>query len=318
MMVNAKPYRIKSITEAHRLRGLTKPEHPLISVINEPIGELASDIPKSFVTDLYSIVLKSNAGSNFKIKYGQQDYDFDEGVMSFMSPGQVFGIEPDRQGTGIDIQQIKPNPDEWVLLVHPDFLWNTTLARKIRQYEFFNYSVNEALFLSEKEEKYILGIFENIRQEYRSSIDKFTQEIIITQIESLLAYAERFYTRQFITRKITNHHLLDRLEASLITYFNSAELANKGFPTVKFISDELHVSPNYLSGILKVLTGRSTQQHIQDKIIEIAKEKLSTSDLTVSQIAYQLGFGYPQSFIKLFKTRTLQTPLEYRQTFNQQ
>lgn len=183
-------------------------------------------------------------------------------------------------------------------------------------YKFFNYSVNEALFLSEKEEKLISGIFENIRQEYRSSIDKFTEEIIITQIESLLAYAERFYTRQFITRKTTNHQLLDNLEASLIAYFNSADLAKKGFPTVKFISDELHVSPNYLSGLLKVLTERSTQQHIQDKIIDIAKEKLSTSNLSVSEITYELGFGYPQSFIKLFKTKTHLTSLEYRQSFN--
>jgi len=212
-MANVKPFRIKSISEAHRLRGLHKPEHPLISVINEPIGDLPVSLPKSFATDLYSIVLKSNAGSHFKMKYGQQEYDFDEGVMSFMSPGQVFGIELDRHESGIEIQQVKTKPGEWVLLIHPDFLWNTTLARKIRQYEFFNYSVNEALFLSEKEENLITGIFENIRQEYRSSIDKFTQEIIITQLESLLAYAERFYTRQFITRKITNHQLLNRLEA---------------------------------------------------------------------------------------------------------
>ena len=316
MMASVKPFIIKSITEAHRLRGMSKPEHPLISVINESIGELPVDMPKSFVTDLYSIVLKSKTGSHYKIKYGQQDYDFDEGVMSFMSPGQVFGIEPGRQDKGISVEQIKAKPGEWVLLIHPDFLWNTTLASKIRRYEFFNYSVNEALFLSEKEEKLITGIFENIRQEYRSNIDKFTEEIIITQIESLLAYAERFYTRQFITRKITSHQLLNRLEGLLIAYFKNEDLMKRGFPTVKFISDELHVSPNYLSGLLKVLTGKSTQQHIQDKIIEIAKEKLSTSDLSINEIAYQLGFGYPQSFIKMFKNKTRLTPLEYRQSFN--
>jgi AraC family transcriptional activator of pobA len=315
-MAGVKPFTIKSISEAHRLRGLPKPEHPLISVINEPIRDLPDNLPKNFVTDLYSIVLKRNAGNHFKIRYGQQEYDFDEGVMSFMSPGQVFGIELDPQGNGIDAQQVKTKPAEWVLLVHPDFLWNTTLAQKIRQYEFFNYSVNEALFLSEKEENLITGIFENIRQEYRSSIDKFTQEIIITQLESLLVYAERFYTRQFITRKVTNHRLLNRLEALLTAYFNSEGLLKKGFPTVKFISDELHVSPNYLSGLLKMLTGRSTQEHIQDKIIEIAKEKLSTSDLSISEIAYELGFGYPQSFNKLFKNKTQLTPLQYRQSFN--
>jgi len=315
-MGNVKPYRIKSITEAHRLRGLPKPEHPLISVINEPIGDFPPNVPKSFVTDLYSIVLKSNAGSNFKIKYGQQDYDFDEGVMSFMSPGQVFGFEPDHLDKGSNNAQDKSNSGEWVLLVHPDFLWNTALASKIKQYEFFNYSVNEALFLSEKEEKLIVGIFENIRQEYCSSIDKFTQEIIITQLESLLVYAERFYTRQFITRRVTNHQLLNRLESLLSAYFKNENLMKKGFPTVKFISNELNISPNYLSGLLKVLTGRSTQEHVQDKIIELAKEKLSTSNLTVSEIAYELGFGYPQSFIKLFKTKTQLTPLQYRYSFN--
>jgi AraC family transcriptional activator of pobA len=315
-MAGVKPFTIKSISEAHRLRGLPKPEHPLISVINEPIRDLPDNLPKTFVTDLYSIVLKRNAGSHFKMRYGQQEYDFDEGVMSFMSPGQVFGIELDPQGNGIDVQQVRTKPAEWVLLVHPDFLWNTTLAQKIRQYEFFNYSVNEALFLSEKEENLITGILENIRQEYRSSIDKFTQEIIITQLESLLVYAERFYTRQFITRKVTNHRLLNRLEALLTAYFNSEDLVKKGFPTVKFISDELHVSPNYLSGLLKMLTGRSTQEHIQDKIIEIAKGKLSTSDLSISEIAYELGFGYPQSFNKLFKNKTQLTPLQYRQSFN--
>jgi AraC-like DNA-binding protein len=203
-----------------------------------------------------------------------------------------------------------------MLLVHPDFLWNTPLAKTIKQYEYFDYSVNEALFLSEKEETTVTGIIQNIEQEYRSNIDKFSQDIIIAQIELLLRYAERFYQRQFITRKITNHKLLDRLEDILADYFNSDALAKKGLPTVQYIAGELNVSPNYLSSLLKVLTGQSTQQHIHNRLIEKAKEKLSTTDLTVSEIAYELGFEHSQSFSKLFKSKTSLSPLQFRESFN--
>ena len=202
------------------------------------------------------------------------------------------------------------------MLVHPDFLWNTPLAKTIKQYEYFSYSVNEALHLSEKEEAMIIGIMRNVEQEYHSNIDKFSQDVIIAQLELLLTYAERFYQRQFITRKITNHRILNRLEDILTEYFNSDVLVKKGLPTVQYIAETLNVSPNYLSGLLKVLTGQSTQQHIHDKLIEKAKEKLSTTDLSVSEIAYELGFEYPQSFSKLFKTKTNLSPLEFRQSFN--
>ena len=242
------------------------------------------------------------------MKYGQQEYDFDEGVMFFMAPGQVFSIEVKNHSTS--------KRSGWILFLHPDFLWNTYLAKTIRQYEYFDYSVNEALFLSEKEEVTINNIIQNIQREYHSNIDKFSQQIIISQIEVMLNYAERFYHRQFITRKITNHKILDRLENILTDYFNSEDLLKNGLPTVQYISEALHVSPNYLSGLLKTLTGQSTQQHIHDKLIEKAKEKLSTTDLSVSEIAYELGFGYPQSFSKLFKTKTNFSPLEFRQSFN--
>src|SRR4051794_19514738 len=197
-MANTRPLRIKTISEFHQLRELPKPEHPLISVINiESLKHLPEDSPTSWILDFYSIALKRNFGA--KIKYGQQEYDFDEGIMFFISPGQVFGIEPNRNKA---LQQ-----SGWMLLVHPDFLWNTPLARTINQYEYFDYSVNEALFLSEKEEATIITIIQNIEQEYRSNIDKYSQNIIIAQLELLLTYAERFYQRQFITRKITNHKI---------------------------------------------------------------------------------------------------------------
>jgi len=306
-MANTKPLRIKTISEYHRLMRLPKPEHPLISVINfESIKHLPFNKTVSVVFDFYSISLKRNF--NAKMKYGQQQYDFDEGIMFFMSPGQVFGIE---LGKGEELRH-----SGWMLLIHPDFLWNTALAKTIKKYDFFDYSVNEALFLSEKEEAISIGIMQNVQQEYHSNIDKFSQDIIIAQLELLLNYGDRFYHRQFITRKITNHALLDRLEDLLNDYFNGDALAKQGLPTVQYIAEALSVSPGYLSGSLKALTGQSTQQHIHDKLIEKAKAKLSTTALSVSEIAYGLGFEHPQSFSKLFKTKTKLSPLEFRHSFN--
>jgi AraC family transcriptional regulator, transcriptional activator of pobA len=306
-MPNTQPHRIKTISEYHQVMQLPKPEHPLVSVINlESIKPLPGHEPINLVFDFYSISLKRNF--NAKIKYGQLAYDFDEGVMFFIAPGQVFSIE-------IDQESILKRSG-WLLLVHPDFLWNTPLGSTIRRYEYFSYSVHEALFLSEKEETTIISIMQNIRQEYQSNIDKFSQDLMIAQLELLLTYSERFYHRQFITRKIINHKILDRLENLLTEYFNGDGLLNKGLPTVQWVAERLNVSPNYLSGLLKVLTGQSTQQHIHDKLIEKAKEKLSTTDLSVSEIAYELGFEHPQSFSKLFKTKTNLSPLAFRQSFN--
>jgi AraC family transcriptional activator of pobA len=306
-MASIQPHRIKTISEYHQAMGLPKPEHPLITVINfESIKQLPANRPISLIFDFYSISLKRNF--NAKLKYGQQQYDFDEGIMFFMSPGQVFGIELNKD------EELRHSG--WMLLVHPDFFWNTSLTKTIKRYDFFDYSVNEALFLSEKEEATIIGIMQNIQQEYHSNIDKFSQDIIISQMELMLNYADRFYHRQFITRKITNHYILNRLEDILTEYFNSDTLAKKGLPTVAYVADTLNVSPGYLSGLLKMLTGQSTQHHIHDKLIEKAKEKLSITDLSVSEIAYELGFEHSQSFSKLFKTKTNVSPLEFRQSFN--
>jgi AraC family transcriptional activator of pobA len=306
-MAGMQPLRVKTISEYHRLMELPKPEHPLISVIDlGALKPLHSDEPISLVFDFYSISLKRDF--NARIKYGQQEYDFDQGIMFFISPGQVFRIEFEK---GSVLKR-----SGWLLLVHPDFLWNAPLATTIKQYEYFGYSVNEALFLSEKEEATITGILQNIQQEYHSNIDKFSQGIIIAQLELLLSYSERFYQRQFITRRISNHKTLTRLEEVLTEYFNSDALAEKGLPTVQYIAQTLNISPGYLSGLLRVLTGQSTQQHIHDKLIEKAKEKLSTTDLSVGEIAYQLGFVHSQSFSKMFKAKTNLSPLEFRQSFN--
>lgn len=302
------PYRIKTISQFHKFRNQPQPVHPLISVIDVSVAKhLNDDEPKSIVFDFYTIALKTVR--NAKMKYGQQLYDFDSGMMSFSSPGQVISVELEK---GKLLEQ-----SGWLLLVHPDFLWNTPLAKKIKQYEFFNYAVNEALFVSENEKAIMTGIIQNIKKENHRSIDKFTQEIIVAQLEALLAYSDRFYQRQFITRGAANHQILDRLNDLLNACFNDEEAMRKsGLPTVAFVAGQLNVSPHYLSGLLRSLTGLNTQQHIHMKLIDKAKELLSTTSMTVSEIAYALGFEQIQSFSKLFKTKTNLSPLGFRQSFN--
>jgi AraC-like DNA-binding protein len=305
-MPNTQPHRFKTISEFQRFRKLPQPEHPLISVINL---ELIKHLPAgetSLVFDFYSIALKRNF--NARMKYGQQECDFDEGIMFFMAPGQVFRIEAAKNSL--------LQPSGWMLLVHPDFLWNTALAKTIKQYEYFDYSVNEALFLSAKEETTIAGIMQSIQQEYHSNIDKFSQDVMVSQIELLLNYSNRFYHRQFITRKTASSDLLVKLEDLLTEYFDRQNSSHSGLPTVKYVSEQLNVSPNYLSDMLRTLTGQNTQQHIHNKLIEKAKEALTTTSLSVGEIAYRLGFEHPQSFNKLFKNKTRVSPLEFRNSFN--
>lgn len=307
-MNNHQLFRFHTITEYHRAAGLPNPAHPLISLvqmddINWPLAEGSF----SLIYDFYSISMKRV--KNTKFKYGQQASDFDEGVLFFMSPGQVFGME-------IEKGSVMHRPEGWMILIHPDFLWNTPLAKTIKQYEFFNYSVHEALYLSDKEETMLTTIAQNIEQEYNANIDRFSQSVIIAQLELLLTYSERFYQRQFITRKITSHEILTKLEDLLTNYFNSGALAQKGLPSVAYIAENLNISPGYLSGLLKSLTGQNTQQHLHNKLIDLAKEKLSTTNLSISEIAYELGFEHLQSFSKLFKTKTSFSPMEFRHSFN--
>src|SRR5690606_7764091 len=303
-MANNTLRRIETISTHHKVMRLPNPEHPLISVIDYNTITLPCQSQVSFVFDFYAILLDRNFKG--KMKYGQQQCDFDEGVLFLMSPNQVFEV---------DVEEMT-NRSGWLLLVHADFLWNTHLAKTIKQYGFFDYSISETLFLSDKEETAIVSILQNIAHEYQTNIDKFSQPVIIAQLELLLTYADRFYQRQFITRQKSNHQILNRLEELLANYFNSDDLISKGLPTVQHIAEQLNVSPKYLSSLLRVLTGQNTQQHIHDKLIEKAKEKLSTTNLTVSEIAYELGFEHLQSFSKLFKTKTQLSPLQFRQSFN--
>jgi AraC family transcriptional activator of pobA len=288
--------------------GAPAPEHPLMSIIKFDEFKISGS-RESFqvIFDFYIISFKCVKG--VKYKYGQRYYDFDnDGVLYFVAPNQVIQFEFEYESY--------EKPSGWVLLIHPDFLWNTSLANMSEKYDFFDYSLNEALFLSEKEKITLNGIAKNIEQEYHSNVDNFSKQIIITHTENLLSYSNRFYNRQFITREKANHKVLEGLEKLLANYFSDKDLAGKGLPTVQYLANKLNISPKYLSRLLKSLTGQNTQQYIHEKLILKAKEILTTTNLTISEIAYQLGFEYPQSFSKLFKSKTNMTPIEYRQSYN--
>jgi len=299
------PYPIQSITELHHLLALPKPEHPLVSVVNLDQVTCFSDTSlKSVLYNFYSVCIKKDFTG--KMKYGQNYYDFDEGTMTFFSPGQV---------TATDITK-NPTVKGWWLIFHPDFIQNYPLSKTIKDYGYFSYAVNEALHLSDKEETLITGIMQHIHQEYQSPIDAHSQSVMVSHIDLLLTYCNRFYSRQFITRRHINNDLLSSLEALLTDYFASGKVQEMGLPTVQYVSSQLNLSPNYLSDLLRSLTGQSTQQHIHDKLIEKAREMLTTTSLSVSEVAYELGFEYPQSFSKLFKSKTSLSPVAFRQSFN--
>lgn len=302
-MKKEEPYKFTSISDLHRVLGLPKPLHPLVSLVdNAAISIEKQNLPSSFLLDFYKVSYKK--GLNGKMRYGQHYYDFDEGGLVFTSPNQLLAVTDDTQYYG------------YSLLFHSDFIRNYPLGKTIKNLGFFSYSVHEALYLSDKERAIIVNVLSNIGEELQSPIDEFSQDVIITQIELLLNYSNRFYKRQFLTRKAVSNDLLTQLEDILNNYFNTDTPSVKGLPTVQYLADQLNVSSHYLSDMLRTLTGQNAQQHIHQKLIEKAKEVLATSTLSVAQIAFQLGFEHPQSFNKLFKKKTSQSPLEFRQSFN--
>jgi len=300
--------RFTTISEFHEFAQLPKPQHPLLSVVDVgAVPHRDGEEPASMVFDFYSISVKRMR--NVRVKYGQHSFDFNEGIMSFMAPGQVFSIAVADPAEAVE-------KSGWVVYLHPDFLWNTPLAKTIQQYDFWDYSLKENLFLSAAEEATILNLIFAIRQEYAAALDRFSKPIIVAQVESLLQYADRFYHRQFLTREKANHEVLERLETLLQAYFDSHNLLERGLPTVHYVADCLHLSPKYLGNLLRVVTGQNTQQHIHARLIAKAKEKLSTTTLTISEIAYELGFEHLPSFSKLFKAKTNLSPQEFRASFN--
>ncbi|GGH63722.1 AraC-like DNA-binding protein [Filimonas zeae] len=299
-------HNLSTIGEAHRFFGLAKPQHPLISINVTSCCQIQTTLPPGpHVLGFYKISYKRSSGS---VKYGQGHYDFEEGSLLFAAPNQVIG------GAGDDsAAQELPG---YTLLIHPDFLWNYPLGKKIRQYGFFSYAANEALYLSESERATIVSIFDMIQGELNSRIDDFSQDVVVSQLELLFNYASRFYKRQFITRKVVNNDLLQKLDDLLEVYFNKDVSLNQGLPTVQYLAEHVNLSPGYLSDMLRSLIGQNAQQYIHSKLIQKAKEQLSTTSLTVSEVAYQLGFEHSQSFSKLFKSKTNLSPLEFRKSFN--
>lgn len=302
---NRQPIIIESISELHRLLELPPPVHPLVSVVDmSKLPCVIDDHQRGIVYRFWSICTKKDFTG--KLRYGQTYYDFDQGTMTFFAPGQVTMPEltENLQLSG------------WWLLVHPDFLRHYPLGKRIAEYGYFSYAANEALHLSAKEDEMLTTMIHSIAREFDSGIDKFTQDVVVSQIELVLNYCNRFYDRQFITRKTASNGLLERMEALLEVWFGDTSGLKDGLPTVQQLASELAVSPGYLSDMLRATTGQSAQQHIHDKLIEHSKNLLSTTSLSVSEIAYRLGFSYPQSFNKFFKGKTELSPLEFRQTFN--
>ena len=294
---------IQSVSQFHKLLSLPEPRHPLVSVINlaESIF-LEDDVWKGFVNRFYCVALKRDAKG--KVRYGRQHYDYDNGVLSFTAPNQI---------QSLDLQTVECGSG-YLLIFHPDFLLNHSVATSISGYWFFSYAVNEALHLSAEEESSLIGILDRIDLECRH-IDRHTQEIILSQIELLLSYSNRYYKRQFITRKSSNNHILDKFEKLVNDFYTGDAAFNRGLLTVQDIADAMNLSPNYLSDFLRIHTGLNTQQHIHEKLIERAKEKLSTTSLSVSEIAFALGFEHPQSFSTLFKKKTSLSPVDFRKQF---
>ncbi|MGF1728842.1 helix-turn-helix domain-containing protein [Photobacterium kasasachensis] len=294
---------IKSVSETHQMLGLGKPRHPLVSVFNNDC--LNMDLSDAcYSSDLYIISMKE--GVTGKMSYGRSSYDFEEGTMVFMSPGQVM-TPAEAESTGDSGSYAG-----WTLIFHPDLIRKSQLGRKIGQYTFFSYDVNEALHLSEDEKQTLNELADKIRKEINQNIDRHTQHLIAGNIELLLDYCTRYYDRQFYTRTNASEDIVSAFEHLLIQYYNQDKALESGIPTVAYCGQQLGISPNYLSDLLKKETGRSARDHIHFFIIDRAKTQLLGTNQPISQIAYGLGFDYPAHFTKLFKKNTGVSPSQFR------
>lgn len=305
MKNNGKPHlHIDSLAELHKLLGFSKPKHPLFTVLQfKDFPAIELEDGTKLTADFYQITFKK--GCCNKIIYGQSEFDFDEGVLSFFAPKQTF----------VTNGEIIP-PQGFLILIHPDYIKGTSLQARIRSFSFFEYSITESLILSEEEEAFIEHVFMQIEKEAIRPIDKHSQDVIISSLELLLTYADRFHTRQFLTRKPKFNTLLAKFEKYLDDLIYTDAIPEHGVPNVTAIAAKFNLTPKYFSDLIRQHTGRSAQQHIHDKLIEAAKEKLSGTALSVSEIAFLLGFEHSQSFSRLFKLKTNVTPSEYRGTLN--
>ncbi|MTI31544.1 helix-turn-helix domain-containing protein [Xanthovirga aplysinae] len=294
--------KIKSISQLHEMLGYEKPKHPLVSIIDVSKLEIKEEmIGLRYSPDFYSISLK---GAHCGILYGRKHYDFEEGVLVFTAPNQVISAT----------EKYDPQGDKgWMLLFHPDLIRRSALGENMDNYSFFSYENHEALHLSEQEKKILSDCVERIRYEYEQRIDNHSQRVIVSSLELLLNYCSRFYERQFNTRSPQNKDIVVQVERLLKAYFNSGQLTEYGPPSIQYCADKVHLSPNYLSDLLKKETGRSAKDHINDFLVDKAKNMLINSNDSVSEIAYSLGFNYPHYFSRLFKTKTGLTPQKYRE-----
>jgi len=274
-------------------------KHPLISVVDFSKADPRQGSRMYF--GFYTVILKDVKCGD--LVYGRNTYDYQEGTLVFFSPGQVAGVN----SNGETFQ-----PKGWGLVFHPDFIHGTALGRHIQDYTFFGYQSNEALHLSDHERSIVLDCFSKIDYELDHAIDKHSKTLIATNIELFLNYCMRFYDRQFITRDHVHKGILEKFESLLNSYFGSDKPQNLGLPSVAWCADEMHLSPNYFGDLVKKETGRSAQEYIQAKLMDVAKEKIFDRNKSVSEVAYELGFKYPQHFTRLFKQRVGQTPNEYR------
>lgn len=294
--------KIDSVSQLHQMLGLKKPEHPLITVVDYARCTIKPEYYHvRMVTSFYLVSLKTPAPSS--LQYGREFYDFEDGSLIFMAPGQVFSLgESANEG----------NLKGWVLFFHPDLILPASLGQKIKGFGFFDYSVREALHVSDSEKERLDAIVESIQLEYRSKLDQQSHAVICTAIEQLLNYSQRFYSRQFITRQKQHLDLIAHFEKLVREYLDSSELAEKGVPQVDYFSAQLNLSSGYLSDLLKKETGKTVKEHLNLEIIDKAKLRLLNSNDTVNEIAYSLGFEYPQYFNRLFKAKVGMTPLAYR------
>ncbi len=289
--------KLNNISQYNTLRGV-ETLHPLVSVVDMSKANPTQSARIHF--GFYCVFLKEIKCGN--LKYGCNYYDYQEGTLVFVAPGQVLGVNSKEY-----IQ-----PKGWALLFHPDLIRGTSLGHNIKNYTFFSYEANEALHLSEKERQIVLDCLNKIDYELKQSIDKHSKTLIANNIELLLNYCMRFYDRQFITRSHVNTDILVKFERLLDDYFQSEMPQKLGLPTVKYCADNIHLSPNYLGDLIKKETGKSPQEHIQLKLMNIAKERIFDTSKSVSEIAYELGFKYPQHFSRMFKNETGYSPNAYR------
>jgi len=294
-------HHIKSISQLHEMQGLPKPTHPLISIVDVSKWEIPEQwIGFKSTTALYSVALKDKSCG---MMYGRNMYDFEEGVMIFTAPNQVQQVTKAQKLNEIN---------GWMIFFHPDLIRNSSLGNSIDKYKYFEYDIHEALHLSDAEQQTMTECANMIKNEISERIDNHSQSVITSSLQLLLNLADRYYERQFITRKQSNSDSISKIEKILKAYFSDANLKTNGLPTVKYLADQVHLSASYLSDLLKKETGMHAQDLIHYYLIEEAKNILLNTNLSVGEIAFSLGFEYPQYFSKLFKRKTGQTPIEYR------